>query len=68
MAGKDITSLIALVMGPKGNDFDSLLLFKNLINKPVLSVDSARVKAIQITCQFFIIWRNLIWVVADDVD
>lgn len=35
--------LIALVMGPEGNDLDCMLFFKYLIYKPVLTVDSARV-------------------------
>lgn len=33
--------LIALVMGPEGNDLDCMLFFKYLIYKPVLTVDSA---------------------------
>ena len=55
-------------MGPKTYDFYSFLFFKNLINQAMLKMDPSEIMTIEITNQFFIRWRSLIWTTASDID
>jgi hypothetical protein len=66
--GIPINAISSLIMRPHAQDFDDSLFFKNLINKPVLDVNTARVGACQITNQFFVRRRILIRIAANYIE
>jgi hypothetical protein len=55
-----------LVMRPHPENFYGLLRDVNLINEPVLNIDTARIGSLQITDQLFV-WRWILkWIFGND--
>jgi hypothetical protein len=57
-----------LVVRPQAQHLHYALVFKHLIDEPVLNVDAPRIRASQIAHQFFVTWWGLKRIALDDAE
>ena len=55
------------IMGPKPNDFDRSCAGKHLINEAVLNINSARIRASQVSDELFKRWWILEWILSKNL-